>query len=161
MMLNHFKQKTKQNMNIIKYLKKIYLKFKLEKIVIASIVITQLFKRVMQNEFTLLLLELIPGNIIGIIGKVVTLINKASNIAPKVAYTIALSKGLIEDSDNTSNKEAIGLLMKYIDGLPKDNQNIFYSEFSISIAKAIENDGKVSDEEWKELMDEYYEKLFK
>jgi len=160
-MLNHFKQKTKQNMNIIKYLKKIYLKFKLEKIVIASIVITQLFKRVMQNEFTLLLLELIPGNIIGIIGKVVTLINKASNIAPKVAYTIALSKGLIEDSDNTSNKEAIGLLMKYIDGLPKDNQNIFYSEFSISIAKAIENDGKVSDEEWKELMDEYYEKLFK
>jgi len=160
-MLNHFKQKNKQNMNIIKYLKKIYLKFKLEKIVIASIVITQLFKRVMQNEFTLLLLELIPGNIIGIIGKVVTLINKASNIAPKVAYTIALSKGLIEDSDNTSNKEAIGLLMKYIDGLPKDNQNIFYSEFSISIAKAIENDGKVSDEEWKELMDEYYEKLFK
>jgi len=146
---------------VVNYFKRIYEKLRLEKVAIASVIVTQALKRLVQSEFTLLVLELAPLPWVNFLSKIIGYINKANEVVPLIVKQIVVTKGILDTAD-VDDKLALNVLVDHLRYYNKEELGEFLQYFSLMIMNADDNgDGVVSDEERAKIIQDTYTRLFK
>lgn len=148
-------------MKILDFAKKVYERLKLKNIAIASVLITQALKRVVQSEIGLLILDLAPIPWVNLIGKIFGWIGKANSVIPIVVREISIAKGLIGEIKQIDYKSEMDGLVQHLRVYSKEELNDFLAFFSLQIMNASAGDGIIDHEEKKQILEDSYKFLFK